>query len=96
MAGSQNYSQLPEKARAFIAKHFKDIGIRKCEKYFAKGKYEVELSNGVDLEFNTDGNLIEIDAPGDMMLPVAVVKICFLRKHMNVLQKTDSMQWLNL
>lgn len=74
MAGSENYSQLPEKARAFIEKHFKDTGIRKCEKYFAKGRYEVELSNGVDLEFNTDGNLIEIDAPGDMRLPVAVVK----------------------
>lgn len=74
VAGSQSYSQLPEKARSFIEKHFKDTGVRTCEKYFAKGKYEVELSNGIDLEFDSDGNILEVDAPGKMMLPASVVK----------------------
>lgn len=74
MAGSADYSQLPEKAQSFIKKHFKNVGVRTCEKYFAKGKYEVELQNGVDLEFNTKGELIEIDAPGNSLLPSTVVK----------------------
>ncbi|WP_438589149.1 hypothetical protein [Duncaniella dubosii] len=34
----------PKKAQAFIEKHFKDAGVMKCEKYFAKGKYEVECA----------------------------------------------------
>lgn len=74
MAGSQNYSQLPEKARSFIEKHFKDVGVRTCERYFAKRKYEVELANGVDLEFDTKGNILEVDAPGNTVLPASVVK----------------------
>lgn len=74
VAGSQEYSQLPEKATKFIDKHFKDVGIRKCEKYFAKSKYEVELRNGVDIEFDSKGNVIEIDSPDRTVLPAEVVK----------------------
>ncbi|MDE7145216.1 MAG: hypothetical protein K2O30_03590, partial [Duncaniella sp.] len=57
MAGSQNYSQLPGKARHFIEKHFKDVGVAKCEKFFARGEYEVELVNGIDIEFNLKGDI---------------------------------------
>ncbi len=73
-AASQDASQLPEKATKFIDKHFKNVGISKCEKYFAKGKYEVELVNGIDLEFDSKGNILEIDAPGNTVLPATVVK----------------------
>lgn len=74
IAGSQDYTQLPEKAKAFIEKHFKGVDVKTCEKYFAKDKYEIELANGVDLEFNSQGVLTEVDAPDDAVLPVAVVK----------------------
>lgn len=74
MVGSQNYSSLPKDARHFIEKHFKGVGVTSCERYYAKGKYEVELSNGVDIEFNDKGKVIEIDAPSGALLPVALVK----------------------
>lgn len=73
-AGSADISRLPDAARSFMAKHFKDVRVRSCERYFAKGKYEVELMNGIDLEFNTKGEIIEIDAPGNTVLADAVVK----------------------
>lgn len=87
MAGSADYSQLPKKAQAFIEKHFKNVGVRTCEKYYAKGKYEVELQNGVDLEFNTKGELIEVDAPDNSLLPIAVVKDVMPRKAYDRLEK---------
>lgn len=87
VAGSADYSQLPEKAKKFIDKHFKNVGVQKCEKYFAKGKYEVELRNGIDLEFNTKGELVEIDAPDNTVLPVAVVKDFMPRKAYERLEK---------
>ncbi|WP_289763055.1 PepSY-like domain-containing protein [Duncaniella dubosii] len=87
ISGSANYAQLPKKAQAFIEKHFKDAGVMKCEKYFAKGKYEVELRNGVDLEFNTKGDLIEVDAPDNTVLPIAVVKDVMPRKAYGRLEK---------
>ena len=74
MAGSQNYSKVPEKARKFVDKHFKGIGVSKCEQYFAKGKYEVELANGTDIEFSNRGDVLEIDAPDNSYLAPAVVK----------------------
>lgn len=87
IAGSQNYSQLPEKARHFISKHFKDLNIQKCEKFFAKGEYEVELSNGLDIEFNLDGAVTEIDAPDNMFLPVSAVKEVLPHKSFSRLEK---------
>ena len=87
VAGSSDYSQLPDKAKKFIDKHFKNTGVQKCEKYFAKGKYEVELRNGVDLEFNTKGELVEIDAPGNTVLPATVVKDFLPHKAYERLEK---------
>ncbi|MCM1076616.1 MAG: PepSY-like domain-containing protein [Bacteroides sp.] len=87
MSGSANYSQLPKKAKAFIEKHFKDVGVQKCERYFAKGKYEVELLNGVDLEFNTEGIITEIDAPDNNVLPVTIVKDVMPHKAYERLEK---------
>lgn len=74
MAGSQNYSALPKDAQKFIEKHFKDVQVAKCEQYFAKHKYEVELANGVDIEFDNKGKVIEIDAPDNHCLAPSVVK----------------------
>lgn len=74
MAGSQNYNNLPKEARTFIEKHFKGENVVKCEEFFAKRKYEVELSNGVDIDFDMKGKVKEIDAPDNMCLPVSVVK----------------------
>lgn len=74
MAGSQDVSNLPGKAKKFIDKHFKDVAIQKCEQYFAKGKYEVELANGVDIEFNSKGEVTEIDAPDRGYLSPKIAK----------------------
>lgn len=74
MAGSQNYSKLPKAARSFIEKHFKGVKVTKCEQYFAKNKYEVELANGIDIEFDNSGKVIEIDAPDNSTLAPTVVK----------------------
>lgn len=74
MAGSQYYSSLPADARSFIDRHYKGVTVVKCEKYFAKGKYEVELANGVDIDFNAKGKVLEIDAPDGRVLAASVVK----------------------
>lgn len=87
MVGSADISQLPDNAKSFINKHFKDIAIRTCEKYFAKGKYEVELVNGIDLDFNMKGEIIEIDAPENSVLSPSVVKDILPHKAYSRLEK---------
>ncbi|MDE6345078.1 MAG: PepSY-like domain-containing protein [Muribaculaceae bacterium] len=87
ISGSQDYDGMPEKAKHFISKHFSGVGISKCEKYFAKGKYEVELANGVDMEFNTKGELTEIDAPDNAFLAPSIVKELLHRSAYSHLEK---------
>lgn len=89
MSASNTFSQIPSKAKSFINKHFKGVGVRTCERFFAKGKYEVELSNGIDLEFDNDGNITEIDAAGHTTLPVSVVKDILHHKAFSRLQNNN-------
>lgn len=74
ISGSENYNSLPKDAQNFVKKHFKNLSVVKCEKYFAKGKYEIELSDGIDIEFDSKGKVMEIDAPDGKCLPAVVVK----------------------
>lgn len=74
VAGSQNADNLPKKAKQFINKHFKGVGVAKCEQYFDQGKYEVELANGVDIEFDAKGEVLEVDAPDNAYLAPSVAK----------------------
>ena len=53
-------NELPKEAKAFINKHYNGASIYECE--IDDFDYNVELSNGVDLEFNSKGKLIKIDA----------------------------------
>lgn len=66
--------RLPEAAITFLNKHFQGEKISQCNKYFAGDKYEVELADGIDIEFNTDGKVMEIDAPDNTFLAPTVVK----------------------
>lgn len=74
VAASQNYNKLPKQAQSFLNRHFKGANVVKCEQYFTKNRYEVELSNGVDVEFDNNGKIVEIDAPDNQCLPAAAVK----------------------
>ncbi len=46
----------------------------KCETFFSRGENDVELSNGIDIEFNKEGRVIEIEAPDNTYLSKAVVR----------------------
>ena len=53
-------NELPNEAKAFINKHYAGTTIYECE--IDDMEYNVELSNGVDLEFNRNGKLVKIEA----------------------------------
>ncbi|MBR4925760.1 MAG: PepSY-like domain-containing protein [Prevotella sp.] len=56
--------QLPEAAKAYIQKSYPGIGVtyaKKSSELF-KTKYEVRLDNGLEIEFDSDGAPVDIDA----------------------------------
>lgn len=72
MSGSVEYSTLPKRAHHFIDK----VGssVVSCEKEFSTGEVEVVLSNGIEIEFNKSGHVVEIEAPDNEVLSPDIVK----------------------
>ena len=59
-----SYAELPQNAKVFIEKHFgNNPATKEVEYKDVLGVYTVELRNGYDLKFNSEGEIIEIDSP---------------------------------
>lgn len=54
------YNQLPNKAKQFLSEHFKGIGIAYAEQ--DRDSYEVNLENGIEIEFDRKGEWESVDA----------------------------------
>lgn len=87
IAGTVDASTLPAKSRKFIAENFAGNVVVEIEKEFAANSYDVELSNGSDIEFNQNGEWIEIDAGSGTTLPEALVRKLLPRKAFDELKK---------
>lgn len=62
---TKDAKRLPEQARTFIKKHFQnpDVSYIKIDSEFLRGKkYEVVLTNGTEIEFDSKGNWSEVDS----------------------------------
>lgn len=74
IAGTTTAQSLPEAATKFLNKHFKGVAIREVEKQYTNGGYEVELINGTDVDFDAQGKVTEIEAPGNNVLSQEIAK----------------------
>lgn len=63
---------LPPKAQSFIKTTFPDAQVWKVERDGLK--YEVKLSNGVDIDFNLSGDWVDIDG-GYVAIPYSVLPL---------------------
>lgn len=67
-------SGLPVAAKSFIKKHFEGKTIVKYEKKFWSNSYELELSDGTDLDFDSQGKCTEVSVPDRGVLPAVLVR----------------------
>ena len=52
---------VPAKVKTYVNQNYKNIKIESIDNKTAKNKMKVDLLNGVDLEFDMDGNFLRID-----------------------------------
>ena len=57
--GSVPASIIPEKIKTYIQAHFPNIEVKEIDR--DKHDYEIKLSNGMELKFDRDFNLIDMD-----------------------------------
>ncbi len=74
ISGSVDTAQLPKPAKDFIKKHFPGIAIKETDRSFLSGEYDVDLVDGTDLEFNSKGEIIEVEAGRNRVLSSRLLK----------------------
>lgn len=77
--------QLPLAARNFIKQHFTkpQISYIKIDREFLQGKkYEAVLTNGVEIDFNSKGEWIEVDCKREAV-PASIVP-AYIKEYVNV------------
>ena len=70
-----NTNNLPGNAQDFINRHFSQASIEKVDEnsnwqIWEEDKYEVKLSNGMELDFDENGNILEIDGENNEAIPM--------------------------
>lgn len=70
--------KLPKTAQDYINEHFASISITKVEEnsnwqIWEDDKYEVKLSNGIELDFDENGNIMEIENKKNESLPAGAL-----------------------
>ena len=89
-------SQLPAEAQSFIKKHYASVNIRECEQ--DNGYFDVELKNGVDMAFDSNGRLVKLEA-GNKKISQAILKEILPAKiytelsTRNVLNKVEEIEF---
>ena len=76
-----SFNQLPQKAQIFINTHFADYKLvsAKYDRDIMDKTYEVYLSDGVNIEFDNKGDLLEIECKNGKV-PDVVVGVALLGK----------------
>ncbi|MCM1491072.1 MAG: PepSY-like domain-containing protein [Muribaculum sp.] len=73
-AMSESVKMIPINGIRFIVEYYPDDGIVSMEKELASNTYDVKLTNGTEIEFNSKGNVIEIDAADNSTIPLDVLQ----------------------
>ncbi|WP_051205476.1 PepSY-like domain-containing protein [Salinimicrobium xinjiangense] len=73
-----NTSNLPGTAKDFINQHFSGDDVQEVKEYstwqiWEDEKYEVTLANGIELDFDENGNIIEIDSQNNEAIPMSAL-----------------------
>ena len=70
-------TELPQAARTFISTYFPTDKVTKVEKdaEHTLAVYDVHFSSGYEVEFDVEGNWVDVDAPRGKMIPEGIAPV---------------------
>lgn len=74
IAGSVDMSQLPADAVKYLDKYFNGVKAMEIDREYLAGKYDVQMADGTEIDFDSKGKVVEIDAPDGYALDVTLLK----------------------
>ena len=90
--GSVDFESIPGKSRKFLQKNCDGHAIVKCEKQFSTGDYEISLADGIDMEFDAKGNMVDIEAPDGYSLSPQLLRAVVPGKLFRLLEHNGFQQ----
>lgn len=78
MFAQNSTANLPATAQNYVKQHFSSVSVQEVNEnsnwqIWEDEKYEVKLSNGIELDFDENGNIIEIDSQNNEAIPVSAL-----------------------
>ena len=78
MFAQANTGNLPNNAKSFINEHFSSFSVEEVKEnsnwqIWEDEKFDVRLSNGIELDFDESGDIIEIDSLNNEAIPEAAL-----------------------
>ncbi len=95
-----SFDELPDLAKSFINKHFKDFSVLYVERDTADSEYEVKLSSDADITFDLRGDWTKIEA-GKKKMPQSILDelpktmVDYITKEYSVKSITEIRRWNN-
>lgn len=86
IAGSIDASQLPADAVKYLDKYFSGVKAMEIDREYLAGKYDVQMADGTEIEFDSKGRVVEIDAPDGYVLDTVILKTILPESAMKVLE----------
>ena len=72
-----SYEKLPSAAKSFVSEFYSGVDVKRVEKDYDHGVvlFEVKLSNGHEITFNSSGEWVEVDAPDRQSIPSGIAPL---------------------
>ena len=86
---SENQQSLPDAVLSFLGTHFPTATIAKAEFEIQDNCYEINLSNGYEVEVRPDGQWLKVDAPNSAVIPESILRKLLSSKIIDHLKKKN-------
>lgn len=98
ISGSVDVTQLPADAVKYLDKYFSGVKAMEIDREYLAGKYDVQMADGTEIEFDSKGKVVEIDARDGYALGISLLQsilpadaVKFLEKngHSGMVEKVE-------
>lgn len=95
VSGTASATDLPQPALKFICHYFPGLDISQVKKQYTNGAYDVDFANGLEIEFSSQGNVLEIEAPEGKVLSPAVIRSIMPHRAYDKLKRSGALSRIN-
>ena len=84
------YESMPDAVKNFLNTYFPTAGTEKIKLKTMQGVYKIDLTNGFEVEITSEGQWLEIEAPGNAVIPQNIVQALLPAESYNTVEQSKA------